>query len=73
MPKETHTLKVGDTLELAGKVTVLKCGMRREGAAPPVPTVTLEVETPELAPEGATGDVAPAAGDSSENDTADNA
>lgn len=40
----TIRLKPGDSLDVSGRVTVVKCGTHREGDEPPQPTVLLEVD-----------------------------
>lgn len=41
---KTHLLKVGDSIQAAGEVTVLKCGLHSQGGAKSTPAVALQVD-----------------------------
>lgn len=43
--KSTQFLKVGESVEVSGKVTVVHVGSHREGGCEPRPVVEIEVET----------------------------
>lgn len=54
MAKQTVVLKPGQEHKIGGiDVTVIKCGMHKEGSAPARPTVTLEYDDGEPDPQPA--------------------
>ena len=51
--KTAHRLKIGESLQVTGTVTVVKCGLHSDGSAPAIPTVLIEVDGEVVADEPA--------------------